>query len=69
MINLNENILSVMVEIDTYERLFTDQSRQHTLIIPWMTELVLLFQSFFLRSAVSFKNVFQVLGISKIDLL
>lgn len=47
MINLNENILSAMVEIDPYERLFADQSRQHTLIMPWTIELVPCFHSWF----------------------
>lgn len=45
MINHNENILSVMVEIDPYERLFTDQSRQHRLITYWKAKLRLCVQS------------------------
>lgn len=47
MIKLNENILSVMAEIDPYERLFTVQSGQRTRIMPWTIELVLCFQSRF----------------------
>lgn len=44
MINLNENILSMMVGIHPYERLFTDQSRQHRFIMYWKAKLRLCIQ-------------------------
>lgn len=47
MVNPNENFLSVVVEIGPCERLRTGQSREHTLLVPWTTELVLCFQSSF----------------------
>lgn len=50
-------------------RLLIGHLRDHTLLMPWTTELVLCFQSYFWGQQSSFNNLSWVLGISKVGLL